>query len=223
MSKLTLLTTALTTAQMTRRQLILFTLISAVLNGLVTASIGAWLAQTYARAQQRQDAIKQMSNLVYERRTRAGMVVSSMRRLADTEELKHRKRLYDEVYVDWNKNVRLNLFVIREVMGEKALSAFEQDFEELLIHPMSLIDNCLTKAYDLKLAGTDPLPVLDACQMPMLHQLVLDCGATFTNEVYKLTRMSFLPTFLPSWRTTDDDRTAARARIKKGCTRPALP
>jgi hypothetical protein len=219
MSKLTLLKAA----RLTRRQLILFALASAVLNGLVTASIGAWLAQTYARAQQRQEAVKQMSNLIYERRTRAGMVVSSMRRLADTEELRHRKRLYDEVYVDWNKNVRLNLFVIREVMGEKALSAFEQDFEELLIHPMSLIDNCLTKAYDLKLAGTDPLPVLDTCQMPMLHQLVLDCGATFTNEVYKLSRPSFLPAFLPSWRSSDEDRTAARARIKKGCTRPALP
>jgi hypothetical protein len=217
MSKFTLLETA----RLTRRQLILFTLISAALNGLVTASIGAWLAQTYARATQRQDAIKQMSNLIYERRTRAGMVVSSLRRQADTEELKHRKRQYDEVYVDWNKNVRLNLFVIREVMGEKALSAFEQDFEELLIHPMSLIDNCLTKAYDLKLAGTDPLPVLEACQMPMLHQLVLDCGATFTNEVYKLTRLSFLPT----WRRPGDDEQhdLARARIKKGCTRPALP
>jgi hypothetical protein len=215
----------LNAAQLTRRQLILFTLASAMLNGLVTASIGAWLTQTYARAQQRQDAIKQMSNLIYERRTRAGMVVSSMRRLADTEELRHRKRQYDEVYVDWNKNVRLNLFVIREVMGEKALSAFEQDFEELLIHPMSLIDNCLTKAYDLKLAGTDPLPVLETCQMPMLHQLVLDCGATFTNEIYKLTRFSFLPTFLPAWHRTgdDDSRDQARARVKKGCTRPALP
>ncbi len=219
MSKLTLLKSA----RLTRRQLILFTLVSAVLNGLVTASIGAWLAQTYARAQQRQEAVKLMSNLIYERRTRAGMVVSSMRRQADTEELRQRKRQYDEVYVDWNKNVRLNLFVIREVMGEKALSAFEQDFEELLIHPMSLIDNCLTKAYDVKLSGQDPLPLLEACQMPMLHQLVLDCGATFTNEVYKLTRLSFLPTFLPSWRSSDDDRTAARARIKKGCTRPALP
>jgi hypothetical protein len=215
MSKLTLLKAA----RLTRRQLILFALASAAINGLVTASIGAWLAQTYARATQRQEAIKLMSNLIYERRTRAGMVVSSMRRLADTDELKHRKRLYDEVYVDWNKNVRLNLFVIREVMGEKALSAFEQDFEELLIHPMSLIDNCLTKAYDLKLGGQDPLPVLEACQMPMLHQLVLDCGATFTNEVYKLTRLSFLPAI----RTTDEDREHARARIKKGCARPALP
>jgi hypothetical protein len=217
MSKLTLLNSA----QLTRRQLILFTLVSAVLNGLVTASIGAWLAQTYARAQQRQEAVKQMSNLVYERRTRAGMVVSSLRRLADTDELRHRKRLYDEVYVDWNKNVRHNLFVIRDVMGAKALSAFEQDFEELLIHPMSLIDNCLTKAYDLKLAGTDPLPVLEACQMPMLHQLVLDCGATFTNEVYKLTR----PSFLPSWQRAEaeDQQELARARIKRGCTKPALP
>jgi hypothetical protein len=216
MSKLTLLRSA----RLTRRQLIVFAIASAAINGLVTASIGAWLAQTYARSQQRQEAIKLMSNLIYERRTRAGMVVSSLRRSADQDELKHRKRQYDEVYVDWNKQVRLNLFVIREVMGEKALSVFEQDFEELLVRPLAQIDNCLTNAYDQKLAGRDPLPVLEACQMAMLHQLVLDCGATFTNEVYKLTHLSFWPL---ARATTDTDRTVARERITKGCTRPALP
>jgi hypothetical protein len=216
MSKLTLLRAA----RLTRRQLILFAIASAAINGLVTASIGAWLAQTYARSQQRQEAIKLMSNLIYERRTRAGMVVSSLRRLADTEELKHRKRQYDEVYVDWNKNVRLNLFVIREVMGERQLSVFEQDFEELLVRPLSQIDNCLTSAYDLKLASKDPLPLLEACQMAMLHQLVLDCGATFSNEIYKLTRLNFLPV---SRASSDADREAARERIKKGCARPAMP
>ena len=38
-------------ARLTRRQLIIFALISAVLNGIVTAFVGAWLAQTYATQQ----------------------------------------------------------------------------------------------------------------------------------------------------------------------------
>ena len=206
-------------ARLSRRQFIGYALISAVLNGIVTAGVGAYLAQTYTRAQARRQAIETMSHLVYERRTRAGMVVSTLRRQSDLDELKHRKRNYDEVFVAWNRQVRLSLFAIREVMGETKLSVLEQDFEDLLVHPMAQIDNCLTKAYDLKITGQDPLPTLDACQMPMLHQLVLDCGAGFTNELFKLTRLSFLP-----WGAVRQaDREAARERIKKSCARPAQP
>ena len=41
-----------------------------------------------------------------------------MRRNAPLEEIQFRKRAYDEAYVDWNKNILLNLFAIREVGGD---------------------------------------------------------------------------------------------------------
>jgi hypothetical protein len=41
----------LRSARLTRRQLITFALVSAILNGVVTACVGAWLAQTYATQQ----------------------------------------------------------------------------------------------------------------------------------------------------------------------------
>jgi len=205
--------------QLSPRQLILFTLLSAIVNGIVTAAVGSYLAQTWTRAQARRQAIETMSHLVYERRMRAGMVVSSIRRGAEADEVRHRKRAYDDVYVEWNKQIRLSLFAIREVMGEAKMSALEQEFEDLLVAPLAQIDACLTQAYDLRIAGQDARPTLEACQMPVLHQLVLDCGAGFTNELFKLTRLSFLP-----WSTVRQaDREDARARIRKSCARPAPP
>ena len=204
-------------ARLTRRQLVTFALLSAAMNGLITASVGAWLGQTYAKYQARRQSIESLVHLVYERRTRAGMVSSALRRGADIDEIRFRKRAYDESYVEWNKNIMQNVFAIREVTGEHMISTLEHDFEDGLVAAMSDVDRCLTNAYDARLQNLDPKPVLDQCHMAGLHQFVLDCGATFTNELYKLTKLSFLPFMSKS---STEGRDVAAARIKKGCTRP---
>ncbi|WP_072369178.1 hypothetical protein [Hyphomicrobium sp. NDB2Meth4] len=206
-------------ARLTRRQLIVFALASAVLNGIVTACVGAWLAQTYATQQTRRKSVETLANMIYDRRTRAGMVVSSMRRNAPMDEIQFRKRAYDEAYVDWNKNILLNLFVIREVGGDLKFSALERSFEDDLVATMADIDRCLTKAYDRKLAGEDVVPILDACRMARMHQFVLDCGATFTDELYKLTKLSFSPFS----RARTERKRLAEVNIKANCTRPPEP
>ncbi len=203
-------------ARLTRRQLILFALASAVLNGIVTACVGTWLAQTYATQQTRRKSVESLANLIYERRTRAGMVVSSMRRNAPLEEIQYRKRAYDEAFVDWNKNILLNLFVIREVSGDLKFTALEKSFEDDLVATMADIDRCLTRAYDKKLAGEDVTPILDACQMAQMHQLVLNCGATFTDELYKLTRLSFSP----FGESKAERKRLAAINIRANCTKP---
>jgi hypothetical protein len=206
-------------ARLTRRQLILFAMVSAVLNGVVTACVGTWLAQTYATQQSRRKSVEALAHLIYERRTRAGMVVSAMRRNAALDETQYRKRAYDEAYVDWNKNILLNLFVIREVGGELKFATLEKMFEDELVAAMADVDRCLTKAYDRKIAGEDPLPLLDACRMAQLHQFILDCGATFTDELYKLTRLSFLPFS----NAKSERKRLAEINIKANCTRPPEP
>ncbi len=206
-------------ARLTRRQLIVFALVSAVLNGIVTACVGTWLAQTYATQQSRRKSVESLANLIYERRTRAGMVVSSMRRNAPLDEVQFRKRAYDEAYVDWNKNILLNLFVIREVGGDMKFAGLEKSFEDELVASMADVDRCLTKAYDRKLAGEDVAPILDACRMPQLHQFILDCGATFTDELYKLTRLSFSPFS----NAKAERKRLAEINIKANCTRPPEP
>jgi hypothetical protein len=206
-------------ARLTRRQLIVFALMSAVINGIVTACVGAWLAQTYATQQGRRKSVEALANLIYERRTRAGMVVSSMRRNAPADEVQFRKRAYDEAYVDWNKNILLNLFVIREVGGDMKFAGLEKSFEDDLVASMADVDRCLTKAYDRKLAGEEVAPILDACRIPQLHQFILDCGATFTDELYKLTRLSFSPFS----NAKAERKRLAEINIKANCTRPPEP
>ena len=206
-------------ARLTRRQLILFALVSAVLNGVVTACVGTWLAQTYATQQSRRKSVEALAHLIYERRTRAGMVVSAMRRNATLDEIQYRKRAYDEAYVDWNKNILLNLFVIREVGGELKFATLEKMFEDELVAAMADVDRCLTKAYDKKLGGEDVVPVLDVCRMGQLHQFILDCGATFTDELYKLTRLSFVPFS----NAKAERKRLAEINIKANCTRPPEP
>jgi len=210
----------LRSAELTRQQLIIFALISAILNGIVTAGVGAWLAQTYATQQTRRKSIEAIANLIYDRRTRAGMVVSSMRRNAPLDEIQFRKRAYDEAYVDWNKNILLNLFVIREVGGDFQFTALEHMFEDNLVAAMADVDRCLTTAYDSKLAGSNPVPILDTCRMAELHQFVLDCGATFTDELDKLTSFSFAPFS----HGLAERKRLVEANIKANCTRtPEAP
>ena len=211
----------LRSAELTRQQLIIFALISAILNGIVTAGVGAWLAQTYATQQTRRKSVEAIANLIYDRRTRAGMVVSSMRRNAPLDEIQFRKRAYDEAYVDWNKNILLNLFVIREVGGDLKFTTLERSFEDDLVGAMAEVDRCLTTAYDRKLAGDNVVPILDTCRMAELHQFVLDCGATFTDELYKLTKLSFKP-FSGALAAR---KKVAEANIKANCTRapPVAP
>ncbi len=206
-------------ARLSRRQLITFALASAAINGVITASVGAWLAQTYSAYQSRRQAIETIAHLVYERRTRAGMVASAIRRNADLEEVRHRKQAYDEAYVDWNKNVMLNLFAIREAAGDLKFSALEPVFEDHLIASMADVDRCVTKAYDARIANQDGKAVLETCRMAELHQYVLDCGATFTNELYKLTRLTFIP-FSGEFAET---KALAETRIRDACVKGAVP
>jgi hypothetical protein len=55
--------------------------------------------------------------------------------------------------------------------------------------------------------------------MPQLHQFILDCGATFTDELYKLTRLSFSPFS----NAKAERKRLAEINIKANCTRPAEP
>jgi hypothetical protein len=205
-------------ARLTRRQLIMFALASAIINGAITATVGAWLAQTYNTYQGRRHAIEAIAHLVYERRTRAGMVASAIRRDAELDEIRHRKQAYDEAYVDWNKNVMINLFAIREAAGDLNVSSLEPVFEDYLVAALADVDRCITRAYDARIANQDAKALLEQCRMPELHQYTLDCGATFTNELYKMTQLVFVP-FTGQFAKT---RALAEERIRDYCVEKAI-
>jgi hypothetical protein len=111
------------------------------------------------------------------------------------------------------------VFQIRELVGEHDISQAEKEFQNLIVRPLSHIDTCLTKSYDLRLANQDPLAVLEACEFQVLHQMVLDCASTFTDELYKLTRLSFSPLSTAQ----RDFKIRGQDRIATACTRPEKP
>jgi hypothetical protein len=204
-------------ASLTRSNLIVFALITAALNGIVTASVGAWLAQTYSSFQARRASAQSIADLVYERRTRGGMVVSSLRRGAELEELRFRKRAYDEVFVEWNKRIQNNVLQIREMIGAVEATMLEQQMQELLVPALTEMDVCLTKGYDVRLAGQDPLPIIEGCRYAGLHQFTLDCAKGFTDELYRLTRLSFSPIV----GLTRREMEVTSRKVREACTRPA--
>lgn len=200
-----------------RHYLVVFALLTAVLNGIVTASVGAWLGQTYTNHLARREAVQGMADLVYERRARAGLVVSSLRRNADLEELRHRKRGYDDVFVEWNKRIQNNILQIRNLIGEKDAAGLEEVLQEGLVPVLTQMDGCLTKGYDVRIAGQDPLPVVDGCQFAVMHQFALDCAKGITDELFRLTRLSLSPFAGNSRREVSE----AEARARAACARPA--
>ncbi len=202
-------------AGLTRYNLIAFAMLTAVLNGLVTASVGAWLGQTYANFLSRREAVQGLSDLVYERRARAGLVVSSLRRSADLDELRHRKRSYDDVFVEWNKRIQTNILRVRDLVGERSASSFEAVLQEGLVPALTEMDRCLTSGYDLRIAGKDPVPQLEACRFADLHQFSLDCAKGLTDELFQMTRLWLMPLGGSSrWEEAQSD-----ARARAACAR----
>lgn len=206
-------------AALTRYHLVMFALLTAALNGIVTASVGTWLAQSYASHHARRASVQTIADLIYERRARGGMVVSTLRRKADVDELRQRKRAYDEVFVEWNRRIQNNVLQIRDVIGAREASGFERQLQDLLVPVLTVMDNCLTRAYDIRLSGADPLPTIEGCHYAVLHQFTLDCAKAYTDELYRRTRLSLMPFSGPSQREMEE----ASRHVEEACARPTLP
>lgn len=194
-----------------QRSLIFFAIITAIINGIVTASVGAWLGQTYSSHYARRSAVQGIADLVYERRARAGLVVSSLRRGADIEELRQRKRAYDDVFVEWNKRIQNNILQIRELLGPGDSAGLEGVLQNGLVPALTAMDGCLTRGYDIRIAGQDPMPTIEECRFAALHQFALDCAKGVTDELFSLTRLSLLPFTGNSRREVSEADARARA------------
>ena len=148
-----------------------------------------------AAAAARQTAVESMSRFIYDRQARAALVVSSLLRNSPLDELRERKKNYDETYIAWNANQQSNLLAVRQLLGEsRSYTPFEELMENRLANGiLAPLDACLTAAYDQRLQARDPLPILDQCNVSgrrvpakALLQAALDCGYTFTDELFKL-------------------------------------
>jgi hypothetical protein len=139
----------------------------------------------------RQDAVIDLSRFIYERRSRAELLGSALRRHAvapnedSRREVMERKRAYDAAYVEWNANSQAILLRARSTIMQPVYSRIENVIEESLVQRIfAPLDSCLTQAFDITIRNGEPRPILDNCSSRALLQSALDCGYAITNGLY---------------------------------------
>ena len=78
-----------------------------------------------AATQRAAESVKTVADLIFERGFRANMIVSSIKRNADVEEIKERKKDYDTVFVRYNSTIQSNLFRVREMFRTTEYTNFD--------------------------------------------------------------------------------------------------
>jgi hypothetical protein len=106
-----------------------------------------------ARYEANYKAIQDISHLIYYRYARAEMLKSSIVRQAPNDELRQRKRDYDEALVEWITNLDSTLLLMRRVSGDQRYGALQTLVADELTERLDRIDQCLTDAYDARIAG----------------------------------------------------------------------
>ena len=137
--------------------------IAKLITAILTPVLLFWLVtladQSIRGAQEidtRRTAIKQFSELLNARLTRAALLRSVLNRHGTTgaddrieAEMVARKALYDQAYFDWNVQLHANLLLIRHILDEDAYTRIEQLIETRLVTSMlAPLDAALTAAYD---------------------------------------------------------------------------
>jgi hypothetical protein len=128
------------------------------------------------------DSVKTITDLLYERVFKGNMVVSSIRRHASLDELKDRKKSYDEVFTRYNSQIQSNLFRIREMLETVNYTELEALMEGPLRALLYSDDNCITKAYDDAISGDlEKLPNVD-----LIHCKIQLAAANDSNDVVEM-------------------------------------
>ena len=178
------------------RDVLAHPLTSVIVGFILTGIIGWALTNWYNERQKQNDlararfengtaAAQDFARVVYRRYTRATMLDSALLREAEPEEVRQRKKEYDEAYADWGASLQANLFVIRKLTGKFEYSALESPVENTLVPAFTSIDQCLTKAYDARLRGQSPTPILRACKMKEQLKQTLDISYDVTEELFQ--------------------------------------
>src|SRR5260370_321173 len=192
---------------------------------LLTGIIGTYFSNRYSDGQRDHDrflqltearraAIQAFARTLYERRGRADMLASSLRRGAPSEELEYRKRSYDESYVQWERDLQANLFMIRSAIESEEYTDLEGYVEFQLVPILRAIDTCITAAYDRRTHGADPKPTLDVCNVGGLLSRSRDCAYAVTDQLFRLAVRTSppIPAQTHSLRQTADSEIARRCR-----------
>lgn len=182
----------------TGKKWLLHPIASIIVGFVLTGILGSYLSTQFqydmqkrqrALQQQQQDydlalrSIESFTNLIYSRRTYAVMLQSALLRNASLLEVTQRKRDYDISYIQYNSKLQTALFGIRRATGAMSYSPFEKVCETDLRRPFSLLDECLTEAYDVR-TGVKASSSL-TCDIDNLLRIALNCSYAVSNELYE--------------------------------------
>jgi hypothetical protein len=203
-----------------------------VLTGILATGFSKWIdyrsqqreanSAAHARAVQ---SVKEITDLLYERRTRGVLLSSAIRRQARESETLARKSAYDDVYVRWNSTLLSNQFRMREISGS-IYSEYEGYIDQKLAPLLKSADKCLTDTFDAYLRSTKPGGIapaavpssgpgapdlanqqLDACKVEMLHDAIERCSYELTGALYRLV-------------ATGESPPDVRSKLERNCTVP---
>jgi hypothetical protein len=151
------------------------------------------------------ESVRIISDILYERRIRGVLVWSSISRNASIDELKDRKKSYDDAFVRWNSAIQSNMFRVREMFHAENHTGFELMYENNVSSLLFVQDSCLTSAYDSMISPDDskhpPVDkVIADCiadhkppvSLGQINSTLQDCLYDFTNALYRIIQRPIL-------------------------------
>jgi hypothetical protein len=151
-------------------------------------------------------SIKDITDILYERRTRGVLLASSIQRMANMQKFTERKEAYDNIFVKYNSNMQSDIFRLNEFSSSQyPFLGIRNDAVSLLLPSQlfSFINKCLIQAADSYLSSDQetrqqaPL-LLTKCdngsKIPAtiegLNAKVQDCIHEFTATLYGMISFS---------------------------------
>ncbi len=193
------------------RNHLVLALCSFVLTGVLGSGFTYWLSDYYKNKQLQDevraravDGIRDFTDLTSERRTRAALVASAIRRHAQLAEVQVRKVRYDDSYVRWNTKIPgiiINIEYLFNKIPQCDISYYIDAVSHLTYMTptqkssgsgmLTDMDICITKAYDIYNVNTPEtsskaMSELESCKFDELTtrmSLCLDTLATSLNRV----------------------------------------
>jgi hypothetical protein len=184
-------------------------LITFLLSGIGATAFTKWLdllsqareSRTTLRAQAT-DSIKDITDILYERRIRGDLLASAVKRQAPNNEITERKQAYDKIYVKYNSVLQSDIFRLNEFASSqhKVFDIYKDEISlRLPSRLFSLIDQCLTGAADSYLSSSQDRQnqapgLLSKCDngsggvttLRELNLQVQDCIHVYTLNIYNI-------------------------------------
>ncbi|MEX2570507.1 MAG: hypothetical protein WD737_04325 [Gemmatimonadota bacterium] len=144
-------------------------------------------AQAAERARVRNEAsaeaVASYARLLSEQQVRASMLLSALERSSRIEEVRDRKQAYDEAFAGWQANLQPTFLSIRESLGQRGYSPFEQFADETLVPLYAAVDSGLLAAYDAREAG---LRTAELAHVEAMLAVAGNCGRAVASHLYQL-------------------------------------